>query len=393
MWRHIAIVITLILNKFCYFTYSLEGGEFIIVNDANDSLHTDPLKYLETTNKTFGLGYTINYDNNVNLFSDDTSINVKSTTSNFTYFFYLVKNKYYIRDDKCNFICINPCGKVFTSPMRLQHFCKFIIKKIKNKYSIYTSSTGVTNTTYRVLKFDVNRNVLKGKIVSHTNDSVTEKALFKLTNGPVPYKGSCIPVTKVQQKNLDTSDDRCNVDKSITDNKKTKPVSITDVYIKKDNLKFYKIRFSDSKYSSDVYIKNVINNNVFVIRNVKSCKYLCQNIKCGVYESYENSLDCLINVHQKTSNAPFYVRFVSNNYYLSYNETTDSMAFSHNTKGILEFVDTDYSDKMVCEKFEINTGRPPSEKCHPSNLSNSLTINLPQLFLFLMLNFNRTIVE
>ncbi|ACZ63591.1 FGF-2 [Pieris rapae granulovirus Wuhan] len=349
-----------------------------------------PMEYLLQTNKTYGLGFSVGLDrNNINLYSDPSSFSVRSTPANFTYYFFRDKSKYFIRDHQCNFLCVNPCGESFMSPIRFQHYCKFnIIKNLNNKYSVYASSKSVS-ITHRILEFDNVENKLRARIVKNANESMMETIPpFQLKNGPILYRGKCVPINKVEQKNLDTTEERCKLNDIV---KSTAPTNV-DVYVKKDNVKFYKLRLENDQNTAfengDVFVKNVLQPNVYSLRNVKTCKYVCQNYDCGVYMSDENSNECKIRVEQNEDRNSFFIRFLHNNYYLSYNASVDTMSFSHNTKTRIEFVEAEYKKKLNCKKFEFNANKSPTNKCTKS-LGSTLSINLPHLFFFLMLNFTR----
>ncbi|QOD40074.1 fgf-2 [Matsumuraeses phaseoli granulovirus] len=378
-------------------TFEYDVEQKVQIHLLNDDIVPSPMFYLQMTNKTFGLGYTVGVDHNLNLYTERYSNYIRSTPSNYTYYFFKDRNKYYIRDERCNFVCVNPCGTVFTSAIRYQHYCKFVIDKFDNKYSIFASSTGQA-TTHRILNFNKTLNMLTANVVYNTNDTVHNKAPFTLKHGPRPQMNKCVSLLKVPQKNLDMKDqERCQLDIDVSAAAIINPN--IDMYVKQDNKKFYKLKMGNSYINGDgaltgenvIFQKNYVEPNVYIFRNVDTCKYLCQSSECGVYMAEENSKECNIKVEQSLLRDSFYIKFMYNNYYLSYNNTDDSMTFSHNTKSRIEFVETVYDNKVSCNPVEINN-EPSTKKCGDNNSSaNTLTINLPHLFLFLVLNYNKTL--
>lgn len=334
------------------------------------------MEYLEATNKTHGVGFTVGCDHNINLYSEPSTSKVRSTPASYTYYFFRDRtNKYFVRDETCKFLCANPCGVVFVSPVILQHYCKFVVTQNGDAYGLYLSGA----TSHRVLEFDKEANLLKGRTVYNVNDTVREPTPFRFKNGPVTYAGDCVPITKVPSKNLDASGERCNL--SVT-----KPTSYPnfDVHVKKDSKKYYKLRVETHGTLSGVFLKSVVEPNVYQLRNVETCEYMCRSSECGVYMSPDGSKeDCKIHVEQSFLRDSFYIRFKHDNYYLTV--VDGELTVSHNSGSRIEFVETEYLGKPTCGDV---VGVTTAGRCGQRSVGNSLTINIPQLFFFLVLNYN-----
>nr|QGY99851.1 FGF [Cydia pomonella granulovirus] len=362
------------------YTVRLTGGthlsEDTILHDS-----VSPATYLKRSNKTHGFGYVIGLDDdhhNTNLQSSTDSPDIRSTTANFTYYFYLDNNnKYYIRDNRCNFVCVNQCGTVFTSEVRLRHHCKFNLVWRGSACGIYTvNKEGVVS---KILQFDMEQNLLTALI----NTSVPVDGLptpFTLKHGPKLMGNRCEALNKVSQRTLNTSKNKCVVDSILKED-------VEDVVTDK---RFYKLRMGNAFIDGDdlIFHKTELDQpNVYTFRNVHTCKFLCESSECGVFMSDRNGSECRVRVER--SGSSYHIRFVGNNYYLSYNNSDSSMAFSHSTKSNIVFEETEYNDKLSCGG--VSSG--PIKKCGSSSLGNTLTINIPHLFLFLMLNYNRTMYD
>ncbi|AAQ21708.1 fgf [Cryptophlebia leucotreta granulovirus] len=368
------------------YTISLKDGS--VLYDSRT-----PNDYLKLTNKTYGLGYVIGLNDHINLHSEPKSIDVRSTTANFTFFFYLDNNnKYYIRDENCNFLCLNHCGKVFTSPVRLRHHCKFNLLWKENRLGIYMVNKN--GDPSKILKFDREQNLLTA-LVNNTLNVDMLPTPFRVKYGPQEVGVRCTSLSKIPQKTLDTSKNKCVTDTILEYN--YDPSTNNDMFVKKDDKKFYKLRLGDSFINGDgslngpnvIFHKNIIEPNVYLFRNVHNCKFLCQNTKCGMFMSDENTSDCKIRVEQSLLRDYFYIKFINSNYYLSYNTSENSMSFSHSTKSNIVFEETSYNEKLTCSNI-LSSVDKVSDKCNSNNLGNILTVNLPNMFLVLMLNYNRT---
>ncbi|AMF83848.1 fgf-2 [Cnaphalocrocis medinalis granulovirus] len=287
------------------------------------ALFNTVLDYLMSTNKTVGVGYTMGLNDNINFYTDTSTGFVRSMpVAKHVYYFYRDVNndKYFIRDENCGFLCVNPCGDVFTSLNRYHHYCKFMItNKNSERFGIFTSSNGAT-ITHRLLEFDLFNNILRAKIVRNITDSIIHENKIILKNGPQstpPTK--CEPIHLAEHINLDNTNDKCKLDDTIVNviKKQTKNNNPNSMGIKKDSLIYYKITIDtkDNNTHTKVFIKNTLEaNNVYTLRDIDTCMFLCKSQECGVYYSTENSEECKIKIlHNKYKSYFFSTLFVYTN--------------------------------------------------------------------------------
>ncbi|AAM70314.1 fibroblast growth factor 2 [Phthorimaea operculella granulovirus] len=372
----------LCLLSICHVRAKKKYFDYTVVDEHNETLYDSmtPMDYLMRTNKTFGVGYTVGYDRNINLYSEPNTFNVRSTPANYTFYFYRDNDKYYIRDEECSFLCANPCGVVFMSKVRLQHYCKFYVEKHgHNVYSIFATNNGPTGVIHKTLDFERNKNMVFAQVTN--NVTRQDGAMFHLKHGPRLRKVSCPAIMRVPQRNLAAEGRMCHIDPSIILNKNSLPTTESDVYVRKDHIKYYRMR---TGVQNRVFTKSLSSNNAYVLRDSKTCQYLCQSNMCGVYMSdYDVEGECNF-VFDSTSRSSFYIRLPTDNYYLSYNDTTGVMNFSHTINSRVEFYEVLENDPntecLQRQKKASTCGKPLN------GVTNTLTINLPNLFLFLVLN-------
>ena len=364
--------------------------------DLIDGVHihhdADPMRYLYNTNKTYGLGYTIGvYRDNVNLYVEQNSPIVRSIPSNYTFYFYNDNNKFYIRNNMCNFLCVDACGVAFMSPVRYKHYCKFHINSTHTgNFSIFSVNN---NGKRRDFKFDSIHNILK---MSKTN---TEEYPFVLKNGPVHHLNKCQPIARTVQQTLVVNTDECTP----TVKKNKHGSGGVEVSVKRDDHQYYGMRpmdiDDDSQFSQrhHLFVKHIISPGVYVLQNAITCKFVCQNSECGVYMSNVNNGQCKVHVMTNRDNS-FYVRFYNDNYNLMYNTTTNELSYAHSKRSrvklvpILKNKDT---HRYVCNNLEVSSRDYDDEstkecKKFSRNTANVLSLSIPNIVFFLMLSYNNT---
>lgn len=359
---------------------------------------TTPAGYLARSNKNEGVGYSIVFDN-IRLHPDPESNSIRSTTANYTFYFYRDGPKFYIRDRKCNFVCMNPCGTVYTSPVRLQHQCKFAVGLgAGGLFKIYAVSRGV-NTTYRGFEFVREDNILRGRIRLASEADVS--ASFRLEGQP-RHERSCKRIASVPQKNLDVrregeGDDvnRC----SMIDTAAVFSNPNADVVVREETKRYYALRMDRGYLDGNgalsarksVFVKHYVSPNVYVFRNAETCKFLCLSRECGLFASGGYTAECQIRVEQSLLRDTLFVRFLKTNYYLSYNEKTGRVDYAENAKSRVEFEETAPPGTGECTPFSTSDPGPaPPRRGCPKNSGETLVISLPSLLLVAVLNFNRT---
>lgn len=377
---------------------STQSAKFEYVVDTIDDgmiMDSSPMGFLERSNKTLGAGYVLGINDLNNIYVDDSS-RLRATTADKYFYFYKDNSKYYIRDEKCNLICLDPCGEAYPSAYRLQHYCKFKVEKATGiRVKIYIVSSGPI-LNYRALEFVQADNIVRGRVNIKSLEDVP--ASFKL-KGPLKLQNKCPNISKVRQFNLDAKPEgsientrcsRLNL-KAISQNR-----VLATLPIKQQSMLFYNLKIEekyvngkgkleDSPSEATVFLKQFIKPSVYTFVNSQTCNYLCLN-KCGsVYMSPEMNKDCNVALEQADDRNEHYIRFNNNNYYITYNDTTGAPGFSRGGKSKVVLVETT-DTKFTC-RVNVNSTGPPDDKC-AHNLGNKLIVSLPPLFIFLLLNYN-----
>ncbi|AER41544.1 fibroblast growth factor 2 [Epinotia aporema granulovirus] len=351
------------------------------------------LSYLLESTKLKGVGFNIavkNTDQYTNLHVTNDNV-VRVTTADYTFYFYRDGNKYYIRDASCKFLCANPCGVVFTSSIRLQHYCRFNIKMITTGlFKIYLDSRNNDVVKYKSLDFVVADNKLRALTNLHNYDDV--KASFRIHGTPI-YDASCPRLSTVDSKNLDAlSSEDMSKKCAIPDQNDNSVLVNYDVHIKQDRRQYYQIKIGEEYIdgeggvveSSKVFQKHFIKPNVYAFRNINTCKFICQNANCGVYMSSVYSNDCKLRVEQSLLRDSFFVKFIQNNYYLSY--TNKNVTYSSNPRSKIEFDEYMYGVMSGCPSFDIYSPSPVNDiNCH-RNKGTRLFISAVTVLLSFILN-------
>nr|AHN92163.1 fgf-2 [Agrotis segetum granulovirus] len=361
---------------------------------------TTPMGFLKRSTKSTGAGYILNVGGSYNIYTDPFT-KIRSTTSNNYFYFYRDDGKYYIRDEKCNFVCANPCGEVFVSAYRLQHYCKFkvIQDPATSAFKIYIPSSGSV-PTYRALEFLVKDNLLRAKVGIKNEAEVPALFFFK---DPVKIQNKCPSISKVQQYNLDA-----HPDNSVPDNRcahlNTRVLAENRITgslpLKSESVRYFHLMmdskyingaggFSETSGSDTIFQQHYLKPNVFAFRSVQSCSFLCQN-KCGfVYVTKKYNDDCMIRVEQSSVSNSFFLRFTENNFFLAYNTTTDTLGHTDRARSRLSFVDATVSLPDECPRLDLDKREERDNKCALS-LANNIVINIPHMLFLILLNYNAT---
>ncbi|UXX41917.1 fgf-2 [Psilogramma increta granulovirus] len=371
-----------------------DGAEARFILDDD----TDNVRGLYKSNKNHGVGYTIGvYRDNVNLYVEHESPIVRSIPSNYTFYFYNDNNKFYIRNNMCNFLCVDVCGMAFMSPVRYKHYCKFYINSTRTgNVAIFLVNK---NGKRRNLKFDAIQNILK--IDKTTTDS--EEYPFVLKNGPIHHQNECRPIARTVQQILNVNTEECNPLKK-NKNKNFSGVGRggVEVSIKRDDHQYYGMRLikiNDDDNDDDnniqflqrnhLFVKHNIIPGVYVLQNAITCEFVCQNSECGVYMSNVNNGQCKVHLMTNRDNS-FYVRLHnSNNYNLIYNTTTNMLLFAENDiKSRVKLIPIHKNKdthRYVCNNLEMMNNRDDDDVGHSTNdckRFNSNTANVVSLSLF-----------
>lgn len=356
-----------------------------IHHDAN------PLRYLITTNKNYGLGFTIGvYRDNVNLYVERNSHVVRSTPSNYTFYFFNDNNKYYIRNVACNFLCVDACGTAFMSPVRYKHHCKFQINSTRaGNFSIFIENNGKR----RDLNFDSVHNILRINKI----DTVEEYP-FVLKYGPVNHSNKCQPIARTVQQILVVNTGEC-----VPTIKKIKQQAAgVDVSVKKDDHQYYEMQLMDTTDTTqftprhNLFVKHIISPGMYVLQNALTCEFLCQNNECGVYMSNTNNAQCKIYVFTNRDSS-FFVRFANDNYNLMYNTSTNKLSYAHSKRSRVKLVPVTKNKnahRYVCNNLEASSssddGIKKECKNFRTNAANVLSLSIPNILFFLILSYNNT---
>ncbi|AGQ20366.1 fgf-2 [Clostera anastomosis granulovirus A] len=379
------IIVTLLTGSLCHNSYTYKVAEDYTVQLYDNELIHDsksPIHYLMISNKTQGVGFNVGVLNGtVNLYTDAASRYVRSTPSNSTYYFFKDGDKYYIRDGDCNFVCANPCGVVYVSRVRVKHQCKFAVNRRADHYSVYAYNTNEVVVTYRVLWFDVKQNVLRARALTDNESISRVDAPFLLRGDPTWYAGRCVPIKRTHQKVSTRNVCMIDVDK---DGGSMINSTNVDLYVKKDNRRLFSLRTAHDNTTlyDGVFSKTVISPNVYVLRNEDTCKYLCHTIECGVFMGRENSAECTVRMERSVNNAFFYLKFVQNNLYLSFN---GSVLSTQEATTRVWFDETKTVDaRQRCSAYSRNTRRNGTKLCDTSS-STIASTNLIKLLVTVVL--------
>lgn len=347
---------------------------------------------LIASTKLNGVGFNVavkNTDQYTNLHVTNDNV-VRVTTANYTFYFHHDGNKYYIRDSSCNFLCANPCGVVFTSPIRLQHYCRFNIKLMNTGlFKIYLDTYSNGSIKYKSLDFVVADNKLRA--LTNLRNYTDVKAAFKIHGTPI-YHTSCPRLSIADSKNLDAlSVEDMSKKCAIPELNDNDVLPNYDVHMKQDRRQYYQIKIGGEyidgeggvAQNSKVFQKHFINPNVYAFRNTKTCKFICQNSKCGVYMSNVYSNDCKLRVEQSLLRDSFFVKFVQNNYYLSY--TNNNVTYSANPKSKIEFDDYMYGVVSGCPSFDVYSPSPTNDDCY-RNKGTRLCVSIVTVLLGFIVN-------
>nr|ANY57623.1 PlxyGVORF104 protein [Plutella xylostella granulovirus] len=316
-------------------SYRAEDDVVVYQLDGQNITYSPFYRIDKFSNKSIGIGYGLLYNKTDYLYYKNANeySNISTVTKRQKHTFYFYKDtfrndgKFYIRDDNCKFMCLNPCGHVFMSSTIFTHICKFFIKPVNDSVKIFTKSRA-TPFTYKSLKYNEKSNELVGELYLNSEDDVT--ASFSLVGDVESFQTYCKKIGETKQKNLDLStEERCTtpVIEDTPDYQKKIVVAyeFKNVYDIKvgDNSIFIG---SDAKLSaySDLntkFYKHTVGVNSVVFKHAKSCKYLCVT-GCGqTYMTSDYNEDCTIRLDMSRTSSEFYFRVIKHNKYMYLNNT------------------------------------------------------------------------
>ncbi|ABY47836.1 fibroblast growth factor-2 [Helicoverpa armigera granulovirus] len=311
-----------------------------------------------------GKGHTILYNDDTPLYPRSLSQNAPvlsiSKYENHTFYFYLDHkvNKYYVRDDTCRFLCLNPCGVAYMTNVLVKHHCKFRIESKADMHRIYVpnSARSDKNSYYRYIMFNAKSNVVQGK--TNVKDIDTIPYEFRIVSTKSEQK-NCTKIAKMAAINLDAvSSSRCELPKvsEVTADDVTREIKVYS-----SNKYFYHLRLVDGYVTSsgalDVIMgdntrfhKEQLLNETNVFRNTDNCKYLCMDVCGKVYMSLSYKTDCLVNVIGTTLTSSVYFQFVRHNNYLTVN--SDGSLSNSTTRTYRGQVKLDMTENLVLDAYD-----------------------------------------
>lgn len=315
----------------------------------------------------FGEGYEIVFNRDTPVYPKNLDQNsmIKSISKYENHTFYLYHDrkseKFYVRDESCRFLCLNPCGVAYMSNVIVKHYCKFKIEEKSGLYRLYIPSSGASlkKVTYRYLSFDVSRNVVNGVLNLHNPDLVPYEV--KMENKKTNQTG-CTKIGKMVALNFDAKESsRCSLPKV----SEMTPAEITkDIQVVSSVRYFYHLKLPDGYVTSSASLnpmmgdysrfhKEMVNTNAYVFRNTDTCDYLCMN-KCGVvYMSLIYNTDCKLRIQETTAVGNVYLKFERHHYYLS----VDSQGFLSNS------THPTYRNQVQLQMTEMDNTQAYDKKC------------------------------
>lgn len=347
-----------------------------------------------------GKGYTLLYNGDTPLYPQSLSQNAPvvsiSKYQNHTFYFYFDKkvNKYYIRDDTCRFMCLNPCGVAYMSDVLVKHHCKFRVDSGGGgdaMYRIYVpnSARSEKNSYYRYIFFNTTSNVVQGK--TNVKDISSVPYELKVTSTKTDQM-KCTKIAKIAPINLDlVNSSRCELPK-IT---KVTAADITrEIKVYSSNRFFYHLKVIDGYINGagtldtilgDVtrFHKEQLLDQTYVFRNTDNCKYLCMSVCGKVYMSLSYKTDCLVNVLATTMANSVYFQFDRNKNYLTvdeYGSLTNSTTRTYRSQVQMAMTENHVLDAYDRKCNMINTNiddedEEEDENCSAQpNISNKSTM-------------------
>ncbi|ABQ52059.1 fgf-2 [Spodoptera litura granulovirus] len=328
-----------------------------LVYDTEPTLDPNAMTRIMGSNLTFGVGYHVLYRGNTPLYPKDDKRNSKvvSTTAytphEFFFYYDFKSEKFYIRDSRCRFMCMNPCGDVFMSSQIVKHYCKFKVVKETDYYKLFIPSSYVSdkNQTLRYLSFDTEHNLVVGK-TKIVNESLIP-AEFMINGKKNSHQHKCPKIPKMASIVLDNDpNNRCRMPSKSDFN----PTLIkTPISVSLGARYFYSLKLNNMYVTSNAQLASYTNeyttfqkeqitvDNVFVFRSTDSCNYLCLN-KCGVvYMATGFNNDCKIKVESSGNENIVHLKFVKNNYYLAAGDDSLTNTTNSSYKTQLELIESE----------------------------------------------------
>ncbi|AJK91781.1 fgf-2 [Spodoptera frugiperda granulovirus] len=358
---------------------------------------------LPNSSITFGPGYTLVYNRDTPVYprSSEQNAQIVSTSKyeNHTWYFYHEpkSNKYFVRDETCRFMCLNPCGLAFMSNVLVKHYCKFRIEKYTDMYRLYipSSNSSTKTTNYRHLVFDSKFNIVRGELNVHPLTSVPYSFIMERT---LTNQSGCTKIGKLVAINLDAHEStRCTLPKV----REMAPVDVTkEIQVVTNNRYFYHLKLNGGYVTSNAglngmmgdysrFHKEMINTNTYVFRSTDNCNYLCMN-KCGVvYMSLKYNTDCKIRVVPTTAANNVYLRFERHHYYLAEDAKgvlSNSTEPTYRSQVQLEMTDLDdvHGYDKKCSIIKTDSAADNDDAC--MNVANRLGRSmLPTLFVYFVM--------
>jgi hypothetical protein len=356
---------------------------------APENTFFDPIKHINLTNKTVGVGYQLLNNGTAHLYYNTnqgySAVKAVVEYVPHTFFFYKDDFKVYIRDDRCRFLCINMCGQVFLSPVRFRNVCRFVLHQTAaTSVKIY----GETQLANKTLKFAADKNLLTSQSGTQWNDTNDASTNFNLIVPPLVeerYQKSCLKIKETVRLNLDASPaNRCK----LPDLRQIKEPRQRTSHIGDKTQTIYNLQLNEEVYVSETgvsadrntyFFKYYVGTNQIILANAANCKFLCQN-KCGrVYFTTTFNPDCTTKMHFSRGSNKKYLRFENSKLYASVNESR--LDYSQTPLTPITFVAGIAKSDKVCT-FNLQTDAPADEQCKNQA---ALVFSLPFLTMFIQI--------
>lgn len=352
---------------------------------------------------SFGVGYSLVHNKETPVYprSLDQNAYIVSTTKYENHTWYLYRDtkvdKFYIRDQSCRFMCLNPCGTAFMTNVLVKHYCKFKIEEKDSMHRVYIPSSAVAtkNTNYRYLTFDSTFNIVKGVLNLKKSDLVPYTFAMEPTK---TNQTGCTKIGKMASLNLDL---RQNTRCTLPTVREMTPADVTkELQVVSSIRYFYHLKMNDGYVTSTANInpvmgdysrfhKEMINTNLYVFRSTDNCNYLCLN-KCGVvYMSLKFNDDCKIRIVETTAANNVYLKFDRHQSYLTVNEQgtlTNSTTITYRNQVQLEMTEMEnmHAYDKKCSVLRTDSVSDNDDAC--INVANRIGRSmLPTLFVYFVM--------